>query len=235
MKKLILFVLVSFGLLNQSSAQSFIVQGTDTTTSYYSGPGDISVVNLIKSTGSDVYLRWKVTDSHFDANWSTTGFCDNTLCYPYSAALLNGAYHTSSAYTSAQWGDFHALFNGNNAANNSVAWMQVLATDTVTHYSRTLTFIARKSPAGVISVTRSDDNISLYPNPAKDYLNIVFDANAGVKNITVYNLIGKAVSVFKVNGNSAKLDIDNIPSGIYFVRLQDAQGRTIATRKFTHQ
>jgi hypothetical protein len=85
-----------------------------------------------------------------------------------------------------------------------------------------------------LSVQGKNDVI-LYPNPASNYLNVIFNPDAGIKNIAIYNLIGRVVSVFRVSGNSAKLDIDNTPSGIYFVRLMTDQGEIIATRKFTRQ
>lgn len=86
-----------------------------------------------------------------------------------------------------------------------------------------------------IASMRGNDGIAVYPNPAYGELNVLFDINTGIRNITVYNLIGKAITVYKVNGNSAKLDTENLPSGIYFIRLIDGQGRVVATRKFTHQ
>ena len=84
--------------------------------------------------------------------------------------------------------------------------------------------------------SKVQDEIVIYPNPAHDEVNIIYGADAGVKNITIYNLIGKIVSVFKpIDNSSAGLSIENLPTGIYFVRLIDAQGAVVATRKFTRQ
>jgi hypothetical protein len=88
---------------------------------------------------------------------------------------------------------------------------------------------------GIQSINRASDIITLYPNPAGYELNVLYDANAGIRNIIVYNMIGKPVTVYKVAGNSARLDIENIPSGIYFIRMVDGQGHVMATRRFTHQ
>jgi hypothetical protein len=99
-----------------------------------------------------------------------------------------------------------------------------------------MTFLVTKFPTSVSTTKTSTDGISLYPNPASDELNVLFNPNGGIKNITIYNMIGKAVTVYKVTANnSAKLDIQNIPAGIYFIRLSDAHGRVVATRKFTRQ
>jgi hypothetical protein len=58
-----------------------------------------------------------------------------------------------------------------------------------------------------------------------------------VKTIAVYNLIGKLMGpIYKPSSSSsAKIDLDDMPTGIYFLRLMDGQGRVVATRRFTRQ
>lgn len=82
---------------------------------------------------------------------------------------------------------------------------------------------------------RPFNDIALYPNPAHGELNIAVDPNMGIKTISVYNLIGKLVISAKVTGSAIKMDIEDIPTGIYFLRAIDAQGRVVTSRKFTHQ
>jgi len=77
--------------------------------------------------------------------------------------------------------------------------------------------------------------IVLYPNPAVSELNITFPAAASVKTIAIYNMIGKAMVVYKVTGTSANLDLESIPSGNYYARFINTEGAVIATRKFTRQ
>jgi hypothetical protein len=76
---------------------------------------------------------------------------------------------------------------------------------------------------------------SLYPNPALNEINVVYDGSADVKDIAVYNLIGRVMMVYKVTGSSANLNIENIPAGIYFVRLLNTHGNVVITRRFTKQ
>lgn len=237
MKKYILSFLAAITLALPAFAQSWTTQHGDTVSAQYTTPGDISVENLVKSVSGTIYLKWKIADRNFPANWSLTGFCDNNTCYNVTVTpgLLNGSYQLSSGYTNTQYGDFHAIFNGNNAAVGSQAWIKVYAIDTEANYARNIVFIATKWATGITTVSKVDDGVTLYPNPAVNSVNVLFDAAQNIRNIAVYNLIGKAVKVFKVTGNSAKLDINDIPSGIYFVRLINAQGQIVATRKFTHQ
>ena len=89
--------------------------------------------------------------------------------------------------------------------------------------------------ANTSSIFKINDDIKLYPNPAGDQLNVVFNTDVNVKNIAIYNLIGKMQNVYRVNGNNAGLDISSLPAGVYFVRFIDDQGGVIATRRFTHE
>lgn len=237
MKKILLFIASVFSLAS-ANAQSFVSEHGDTVTTAWSVAGsDVSVDNHIKNTtSSDIYIKWKLVGNSVANGWDLSGVCDNNLCYSSSANLLNGtSVQVSNAYTPGNFMDFHALFNGDNAASNSNAWIRVRMDDTINNYSKTYTFIATKGNVGVTNVTRSDDDVVLYPNPARNNLNVIFDAAAGVKVIAIYNLIGKQVSAFRVNGSSAQLDIDNIPAGVYYIRLLNAKGSVIATRRFTHQ
>jgi len=234
MKKLVLLAILSISAITGAFAQSFTSQYGDTAIVNYSGPGmDIAVYNKIKSNiNGDIYLKWRVIDKNIPTDWSFIGMCDNNICWPPS--VLNGGAYVSNAYGSS-FGDFHAIFNGDAASMGSVAWIKVQANDTSNFYSHTYVFVATKFAAGVSTVVKAEDDVALYPNPARNNVNVVFDAGLNVKNVAIYNMIGKAVKVFRVAGNSAKMDINDIPAGIYFVRLVNAQGQIVATRKFTHQ
>ena len=94
---------------------------------------------------------------------------------------------------------------------------------------------ANKVPTAVTNINNQESNILLYPNPAREELNVVFSATADIKTIAVYNIIGKVLVVYKVTGDSANMNLENIPSGIYFVRLTNSHGDVVVTRKFTKQ
>jgi hypothetical protein len=233
MKKALLTVVIFLSYIASQSvnAQSFSV-AHDTAAGYTSTTIDVhnSVLNLSSTTS--LIMAWKVTDSFVSGGWHIVGLCDNNLCYPQPTT----ATHESLSINPSTPMDTKVQFDGTNAPNNSFCWVTIRYWDKNSPFViKNITYIAYKNPTGVTGVTREDDDILLYPNPARDVVNVVFDGNAGIKSVAIYNMIGKVVSAYKVAGNSAKLEIDGIPSGIYFVRLLDAQGRIVATRKFTHQ
>jgi hypothetical protein len=233
MKRIVLFALVTLGIsLGQVKAQSFSL-AHDTTTAFTGTSADVhnTVTNL---TTNQLQMSWKMSNSSIANGWVVSGVCDINLCYNWTGDVEMGITKNCSINPSSNM-DFKVQYNATGGAVGSSSFITFRFVDVNTGLLKNATFIATKVPAGVVNVTKVDDNIVLYPNPASDDLNVIFDPNADVKNIAVYNLIGKIVSIYKVNGNSAKLNVSNIPSGIYFVRLLDGQGRVIATRKFTHQ
>lgn len=66
-----------------------------------------------------------------------------------------------------------------------------------------------------------NDNIHIYPNPAQDY---VFIDNANIDdNVNVFNVVGKRVMSFKIETENHRVDIKELKSGIYFLRLNNGQ------------
>lgn len=190
------------------------------------------------STGSTT-VKWKVIDCNFPADWQPgLGICDNNLCYTNTSSTLwpNEGVHTSYPYTTTS-GDFHAQIDLTSATTLGCYFAKVkLYNQTVISDSNsTETFVLCNVASSVPNVAGNETNVKLYPNPASDEINVVYDANADVRNIAVYNIIGKLMMVYKVSGNSANLNLENVPAGIYFVRLVNSNGQVVTTRKFTKQ
>ncbi|MDY0141145.1 MAG: C10 family peptidase [Bacteroidales bacterium] len=74
------------------------------------------------------------------------------------------------------------------------------------------------SVLGVENNIMSD--ISIYPNPAKNQLNIV--GLVDNSNITIYDLSGKVMKEISAN-NRVSCNISDLSSGIYFVKIQNDQ------------
>lgn len=249
MKNVLLsFAIALFVLNGAASAQNIVTQsGSDTAKSQYTGGSTGDVYNRVKSGTTDSFqLRWSVSSSYFDnTNWMQigSGICDNNFCQTATASnniFTNGSLTTSNYYNnsgfSGQDHDFHVQFLPNNPANGSYAWVRVNARELTNNTSRTLTFIAYKGTLGISNISSSDD-VVLFPNPARDAVNVLYDDAAGVKTIAVYNLIGKLMGpIYKPSSNNgAKIDLGDMPTGIYFLRLMDSQGHVVATRRFTRQ
>ncbi len=224
-------------------AQTFTVVSDTVVCSLNSGGTPSDNITNTSATGG-LRIVWHVVTGDFPADWRTAacfGICDNNTCYGNDGgtALWNGSTpgpnHYSMPYTYNTPGGFNlSLSYATVTTGTHYITIELKDTSGAT-YTKNITFLVTKAPTSVPIVTNGEEKVMLYPNPATDELNVVYDANADVKNIAVYNIIGKVMNVYKVTGNSANLNLDNIPSGIYFVRLFNSNGNVVVTRKFTKQ
>lgn len=73
-------------------------------------------------------------------------------------------------------------------------------------------------------------NFTYYPNPVKDVLNLSYTKNTS--NVAVFNLLGQQIVAKVVNANQSKIDMSNLASGTYIVKVtSDNQIKTIKVIK----
>lgn len=78
-----------------------------------------------------------------------------------------------------------------------------------------------------VEESRIGERINVYPNPAKDFFTIDLNAfNGTVQQIQLMNVLGTNVTS-RINVDhklQVKVPIDNLPEGLYFLRLQTDKG-----------
>ncbi len=62
--------------------------------------------------------------------------------------------------------------------------------------------------------------ISLYPNPASDFVTI--NVPNGAEMITISNLVGQVVREINVNSELSTISIENLEAGVYFAKITQA-------------
>ena len=89
------------------------------------------------------------------------------------------------------------------------------------------TFIDNVRVEGTLSTPEEgfDQYFSLFPNPAQDRFTIV-SSNVRVNKLEMYSLIGKRVKIVEIDENQQRINVDvqNLPSGVYVVRLESEVG-----------
>ncbi len=73
--------------------------------------------------------------------------------------------------------------------------------------------------------------INVYPNPAKDVLNIEFSGVKGKISIQLVNMLGSVVRQTSIEDASAQniqaISLADLQSGVYFVRISDSKSTAI--------
>lgn len=65
-----------------------------------------------------------------------------------------------------------------------------------------------------------DNTISIYPNPATDYLMV----NGNINKIEIFNNLGQLVKSEVVNNDNIRIDISNFVNGSYIIRAHSTNG-----------
>ncbi len=79
-------------------------------------------------------------------------------------------------------------------------------------------------------VKTPDSNVSIYPNPAVEYFMI--SDNSNVEKVVIYNIIGRQMRSYKVT-DGTKYYVNDLPDGIYIIRLLHANGTTLKTSRLS--
>ena len=89
-----------------------------------------------------------------------------------------------------------------------------------TNIDPTATFVETQAECNALAVTdlSFENNLSIYPNPTRNQVNIQIDRNADYK---IYNINGQLLIKGNVSQGNNTLDIKKLSQGVYFIRLTD--------------
>jgi len=76
-----------------------------------------------------------------------------------------------------------------------------------------------------IEVYSLENAILLYPNPASHFVELKIDAPIGAWNVELFDMFGRLLIVVPVVSSVTKININDLPSGIYFVSLHTVNTR----------
>ncbi len=83
-------------------------------------------------------------------------------------------------------------------------------------------------PVTFLDAISVDNTIKLYPNPGKSELNIA--AIDKITSVNIKNLLGQTVYIHEYNTEKVQVDVSNLPSGIYLIKINGTE-----VRKFVKQ
>ncbi|MBR4912893.1 MAG: T9SS type A sorting domain-containing protein [Bacteroidales bacterium] len=91
-----------------------------------------------------------------------------------------------------------------------------------------MVFADRIADRAVADDCGTQHGLTVYPNPADDVLFIELRGGAGIANIGLYDLQGRAVGtrfIASATGASATVNMRDILAGVYVLRVTDMDGK----------
>ncbi|AEE53212.1 T9SS type A sorting domain-containing protein [Haliscomenobacter hydrossis] len=116
-------------------------------------------------------------------------------------------------------GEVTLEFKDNQEKTPRIQKLLVVAPSSI-RYLDTITVI--QSPISVSTSGANSEltyNLSIYPNPARDEINIEVIGNVKPASIIVYNSLGVMLKQTQMNGSRTTLRLDGLAKGLYFVEM----------------
>jgi hypothetical protein len=115
--------------------------------------------------------------------------------------------------------------NGNSVTNLCPGYLNVCLTNTTSGCRYCDSTIV--SVATGLNENENHNMISVYPNPSQSYVNVVMSGGDQNIKVQVMNVLGNLVFERSYVSDEkifqARIDLQNEPSGIYFIRISDGQ------------
>lgn len=140
-------------------------------------------------------------------NWST-----NATSYLWDFGNGDTSTDVNPSYTYAANGSYNVWLTATNACGD----------DVITHIISGI-FI------GIEEIPLEAENISMFPNPTRDILNIANTEN--IESVQLYDLVGNSLRTIQIYGESQiQFNISELPSGIYNVVFTTTKGNPFVKR-----
>jgi hypothetical protein len=230
--------------------------------SVYQYGGYIYTVNSTPYGGGNVGSITKFNPGYYTFTTNTIGFAlgqgygiDGNLLYLGVGTGL-GAYNldtqilqdTSIVHYSGQTGsaEIHSVgvdyvnnkfyINLGNRTSFGLGVVFSFAGDSLTTYSDGINpdacAIDFRTPAGVAGKGSMQEALSVYPNPANDFISINLNSKLVLKEIKILDLTGRTIEIrpVKKDENNIRINISDYPSGVYLISFSTDEGTKV--RKF---
>ena len=138
----------------------------------------------------------------------------------------NGGSYTPVAGT-VTGSSFSADLTG-LTANTAYTFRAFITYNGTTVYGDEMSFTTEADSTGIES--RLANSVTLYPNPANEYVEIRVDGDVNVTAMEVYDVYGKLVCVPDATSAQTRINVSGLSAGTYFVRVTTEEG--VATKTF---
>jgi hypothetical protein len=199
-----------------------INNANDTTSKTVSSADAVITVNIqTDSYGSET--TWDLVNNTSSQVVATGGPYAATTYYSIPVCALSTDCYTFTIYDA--YGDGICCSYGNGTYE--IVWDTTSMGVIPGSFTTSATVANICEPNGINEIENAA-NLSIYPNPANDVLNI--SASQNITSIRVTNSFGQLIYNYSVNSNKAVINTTSLSDGVYYLQIETEDG--IVTKKF---
>jgi len=214
-------ILLSFFLLANFLAQAQLYISSTYSSQQGRSSEEIAPSVTLKNNGNyTIEVRWERIRNNLPQGWDAV-VCDK------QCSLAEAKTFTLASGESIS--NFRVSFRPNGVEGIGNTEIKIYEVRNPGN-STIVNFSAAASNGNNMASISGNNAPTVYPNPAIDHI-MIQDANNEVKFLEVYNVVGRKIEEFTVNGG--KYDVSELPLGMYMVRMLDKNKNIIRTQRIS--
>ena len=88
-------------------------------------------------------------------------------------------------------------------------------------------------PAGINTISTSAINVSVYPNPANDFVHFAISNINNAKSLNIFDILGKKIKSVEITSAQLSVSTEGLNNSLYFYQVADRNNFIISTGKFS--
>lgn len=180
------------------------------------------IVNAEETLGyfdDEMRLMLVLTESDISYSWQGQSKVNNAVRNVYPNANGTIIFDSGTTYNN----EFEISLPSNYVIDNCeiIAFIQRRSTGEIQQANKI------DLPLSTNIQNNTVKDITIYPNPANDIINI--NSENQIQSIEILNISGQVVNYENISSNKAEININNLSSGVYFVKIYTEN--SISTQK----
>jgi hypothetical protein len=175
----------------------------------------VELVNFNGNTEGSCDVRNQMYDVRCKhvLNWETASEI-NTNTFEIQQLISDNSFKTIATIKANNKAFNYSFINNSPLINTNYYRLKINDFDGKTTFSKTIS----------LENNHLIEQLTIYPNPVND---VLFIENAEGKNIEIINVLGQIVLSFSPTNNQFPITINELKSGIYFIKINDEMVRFI--------
>ena len=184
---------------------------------------DLFTINLNNNGGSNYSYSSVVLDAIL-LNISAVKTASTTeLSWQTASETNNTQFNIQRSPNNQTWQTIGSVKATNNPSGAKYNYVDDAPLSIINYYRlQMVDNDGKMTYSKVVAVSPEDGKktLAVYPNPVKSELNLLTDGNT--EGVSIFDMTGRAVRQY--NDNRTKVNVADLPNGVYFVRLLDKNG-----------
>jgi hypothetical protein len=190
------------------------------------------------SNSSNNYKATFTTSTVLATDFTSFGILNNkgqnNLSWLTASEKNNANFNIQRSPNSQTWQTLGSVKATNNPSGAKYNFTDEAPLSTLNYYRLQMVDNDGKMTYSKVVAVSNDGNkksLAVYPNPVKSELTVITDGNT--EGVSIFDMTGKMVRQF--NDNRSKVDVADLPNGVYLMRLLDKNGLVGTPVRFVKQ